>query len=99
MPPKARVSPFWAVVFWLIGKGAPLECWPGQFVDVSSPTVRRLIARALRNERRERASHIAWTYSRDRIVERRELALESAEQKAARLARAYKDRFPLRWTA
>lgn len=83
---------FWRLLFWLVDNGDPWYPDPTITVDLDSPTVRRLIARAIWNERRERGGMVAWTYSRDRVVERRELALESPEQKADRLVRARLDR-------
>ena len=81
---------FWRLIFWIVGTGHPLETI--ETVDLDSHTVQALIARAEANEERERGGFVAWTYSRDRVVERRELACESAEQKAERLERAWADR-------
>lgn len=72
------------------------EPWDPMVLDLKSPAVRRMIARALWNERRERYGMVCWSYYRDRAAERRELKLESSEKKAARLVAAFKDRYPLR---
>lgn len=71
--------------------------WDGGVVDVTRPAVRRMIARARVDERRERGAGVCWSYSRDRVVERRELGQETFEQKADRLTAAYRDRFPDRF--
>lgn len=84
---------FWACVYYVVGIGEP---WhprdPTQYVDVTSEMVRLWIVRAEDNEERERGGHVAWTYSRDRVVERRELRLESQAQKDGRLWRARADK-------
>lgn len=93
----AKEPRFWAWLYWFVGMGRPLNPLnPAMYVEVRTPSVRRLIAQSLRIERRERYGRVAWTYSRDRVVERRELRCESLELKAARLERAYRDRYPLR---
>lgn len=61
-------------------------------LDLQSPALRLMIARAIRAERQERGSMICWSYSRDRVVERRELLCESEFQKGDRLHRARIDR-------
>lgn len=86
------MSGFWPWMYWFAGFGGPLE--PGVSVDITAPTVQALIARAGANEERERGGMVAWSYSRDRIVERRELRAESPELKAARLEQAFRDRHP-----
>lgn len=83
---------FWAFLYWIVGTGDPWYHDPAQVVDVTSQTVQALIARAEANEERERGGMVAWTYARDRVVERRELRLESEIERAARVARARRDR-------
>jgi len=68
-------------------------------LDLESPGLRRMLARAIRAERQERGSMICWSYSRDRIVERRELRCESATHQAWRLTKAYRDRYRMRVVA
>lgn len=57
-----------------------------------SPAVRKMMARARLDNMRERGVMICWSYSRDRMVERRELKHESDELKSARLRKAQRDR-------
>lgn len=84
---------FWRLVFWLAGWGAdPWHHDPAMVVDLDSETVKALIAKAEANEERERGGMVAWTYSRDRVVERRELRIESTYQKAARLRKSANDK-------
>lgn len=90
---------FWRLIFFLVGQAEPWDTPdPAWHVDVTSATVQALIARAEANEERERGAYVAWTYSRDRVVERRELSLESEDRKRARLLQASRDRHgsPLR---
>jgi hypothetical protein len=68
--------------------------WDREYaLDLKSPALRRMLARAIRAERQERGSMICWSYSRDRVVERRELRCETDEQKRRRLVQAIADRF------
>jgi len=53
--------------------------------------VRRMLARALWNERRERGAYIVRRYSRDPVVDRRERRLAYDEDLVAR------QRAPLQW--
>jgi hypothetical protein len=55
----------------------PWEDWK---IDLKHPALRRMIAHAIWNERRERGSMICWSHSRDRIVEQRELRLLPARR-------------------
>jgi hypothetical protein len=68
------------------------EPWDDGVVDVKTPAVRKMIARARLDDRRERGAMVCWSYSRDRVVERRELKVESDELKAARIKKAHRDR-------
>jgi hypothetical protein len=71
--------------------------WDGGVVDLKSPAVRRMIARAIWADRRElRGVRIVRRYSRDPVVERREMSLESPSEKSERLTKAHRDRYPLR---
>lgn len=65
--------------------------WDGE-LDLSSPTLQLLIAKAEANEERERGSMICWSYFRDRVAERRELRTETEFQKRKRLIRARLDK-------
>lgn len=85
---------FWEWMYWFSGLGQPLDPKnPSLHVDVERPTVRRLLAAGIRADRRERLGRVYWSYSRDRVVERRELRAESPELKAARLEQAFRDRY------
>lgn len=75
------------------------EPWNDGALNVTSKGFRRMVARARLDERRERGAGICWTYSRDRVVERRELRCESAEQKRRRLTSAKQDKTGLRLIA
>jgi hypothetical protein len=83
---------FWGAVYWLCGIGQPLHPDPAPFIDVSSPTVQALIAAAEAHDDRQFCSYVAWSYSRDRVVERRELECETPEYKNRRLMIAAFDR-------
>jgi hypothetical protein len=85
-------SAFWRLIYWFSGIGEPWKPSDDNTIDVNRPAVRTMIARARLEERRGRASIVCWTYSRDRVVERRELRCESAEQKQRRLMQARFDR-------
>ena len=72
------VPKFWDVVYALSKDWEPIL--PQGVLNLKSPTLRVLIARAIRNERRERGAMIVRRYSRDPVVDRRERKL--AQQKA-----------------
>lgn len=83
---------FWRLVYAL-SFGEPWSKQHGDtFVDLNRPTLRLLIAESIRRERRERGSMVCWSYSRDRVVERRELRCESPSLKTWRLLAASHDR-------
>lgn len=69
---------FWDVVYALSAGWEPFR--EPDTLNLDSPTLRVLIARAIRNERRERGAMIVRRYSRDPVVDRRERKL--AQQKA-----------------
>lgn len=84
---------FWPLLYWFVGIG---QEWyphdPDQHVDLTRLSVQALIAESEVYDDRRFGSAVAWSYSRDRIVERRELRIESGELKAARLRRAADDK-------
>lgn len=77
---------------WLAATDANAPWDRDQFVDLHHPAMQRAIARARLDRRREAGAGVRWTYSRDRVVERRELRIESEIEKAARVAKARRDR-------
>src|SRR5262245_27924202 len=66
--------------------------WDQDVVDLNHPTLKLLIEQAEAAAELEIGAMVCWSYSRDRVVERRELSCESAFKKYERLARAAKDR-------
>lgn len=79
-------------LLYVIGATEPWDRPASQFVDVTAPSIQMLILRAEANEAREIGSMICWSYSRDRVVERRELRLEPPDQKLDRLLKAAEDK-------
>jgi hypothetical protein len=60
------------------------EPWEKPEIDLKSPAVRRMVARAIRANRREvRGARIVPKFSRDPVVERRERLVEQRAQAEA----------------
>lgn len=82
---------FWSLI-WRLAQIGAVERWEPSDIDVTKPAVRKMIARAILDRRREAGAMICWSYSRDRQVERFWLWAETPFQKKKRLIRARLDK-------